>query len=258
MDLGLTDSVAFVAGSSRGIGEGIARSFLGEGARTVITGRDAASLEHTKTAMAREFGADKLLAIQGDLGEIDTVRSALETTIAHFGTLDCVVINVGSGKSIPGWDVPEQEWHSVFERNLWTSIRIAQESLRLMIPQKRGSIVFISSIAGIAHHGAPLAYSAAKAALTNYAANLATLAAPHGIRVNCVAPGNIVFPGGSWEKRMEERGPEMREFIAREVPQNRLGTPQEIGDVVTFLSSPRASFVTGACWIADGGQTRTW
>ncbi len=258
MDLGLTNHVAFIAGSSRGIGAGIAHGFLREGCRAVITGRDAASLTHTHDAMVQQYGAEQLLAIPADLSQPDAIAAALDQTLTHFGRLDCMVINIGSGRSTPGWDVPESAWQEAFEHNLWSSIRIAQEAMRRMVPAKCGSIVFTASIAALTSTTAPLPYSAAKAALVSYAANLATLAAPHGIRVNCVAPGNILFPGGSWEQKLKEHKDTVDAYLQQHVPQNRFGTPEEIANIAVFLASPRASFVTGACWVADGGQARTW
>jgi 3-oxoacyl-[acyl-carrier protein] reductase len=103
---------------------------------------------------------------------------------------------------------------------------------------------------------APLPYSAAKAALINYAKNVSRLVGTNQVRVNCVAPGNILFPGGSWERHIEQRHDEVMNYIRTEVPLGRFGTPEEIADLVVFLSSDRASFITGACVIADGGQTR--
>lgn len=255
MDLGLKGKTAFVAGSSRGIGKAIAAAFLAEGANVTITGRDLAALD---VAQASLDGKERVLAVGGDLSDRDVIAEALGQTVSQFGALDCVVINVGSGSSTPGWDVPEDAWTSAFERNLWASIRLAQEAMRIMTARGSGSIVFTSSIAALTPTSAPLPYSAAKAALTSYASNLATLAAPYGIRVNCVAPGNVLFPGGSWEKHLATREAEVREYIARAVPQNRFGSPEEIANVAVFLSSPAASFVTGACWVADGGQARKW
>jgi 3-oxoacyl-[acyl-carrier protein] reductase len=103
-----------------------------------------------------------------------------------------------------------------------------------------------------------LPYSAAKAAVINYAKNLSVQVAPNGIRVNCVAPGNVLFPGGSWERHLEQRREEVMRFIEQEVPLQRFGQPDEIADLIVFLSSPRAAFITGACVRADGGQTRSW
>jgi len=258
MELGLKNKVALVAGSSRGIGEGIASAFLREGARTVISGRDAGKLEQAKSSLASQWGGDQILAIAGDFAQPDVLARAFQETAARWGGVDCVVVNIGTGKSKPGWDVSREDWNLAFDQNFWPSVRIATEALRLMTSAGHGSILFIASITGLESTAAPLPYSAAKAALVNYSCNLARLAAPHNIRVNCVAPGNVLFPGGSWEKHLETRRQSVLDFIKAEVPQNRFGTVAEIADVVVFLSSERASFVTGACWTADGGQTRTF
>ena len=128
----------------------------------------------------------------------------------------------------------------------------------MMAPAGKGSLVFIASITAVEGTVAPLPYSAAKAALVNYAGNLARVAACDNIRVNCVAPGNVLFEGGSWERHLEQRRDEVLKYIRAEVPQNRFGTVDEIADVAVFLSSDRAGFVTGACWTVDGGQTRSF
>ncbi len=120
-----------------------------------------------------------------------------------------------------------------------------------------GSIVFISSIAGMEAAGAPLPYSAAKAALLNYSKNLARAVADRKIRVNSIAPGNILFPGGSWEKHLAKNPAGVEAFIAKEVPQQRFGTPEEIAALAAFLCSGISAFATGACYVMDGGQTRT-
>jgi 3-oxoacyl-[acyl-carrier protein] reductase len=126
-----------------------------------------------------------------------------------------------------------------------------------MVEQKRGAIVFVNSIVAVESTPAPLAYSSAKAALLNYTKNLARQVAADGIRVNTVAPGNIFFDGGSWDKHLQARRDEVLGYIASEVPMQRFGKPEEIADAVAFLASARASFVTGACLVADGGQTRS-
>jgi 3-oxoacyl-[acyl-carrier protein] reductase len=127
-----------------------------------------------------------------------------------------------------------------------------------MVKRHDGSIVLIGSIAGVESTAAPLPYSAAKAAVSMYAKNLSRLVGPEGVRVNCVAPGNILFPGGSWERHLEARGDEVRAYIDKEVPLKRFGTVEEIANCVAFLASPRSSFVTGACLVADGGQCHSF
>jgi 3-oxoacyl-[acyl-carrier protein] reductase len=115
----------------------------------------------------------------------------------------------------------------------------------------------VASIAGLESMPAPLPYSAAKAALVNYGKNLSRLLASRGVRVNSVAPGNVLFPGGSWERHLADRREEVLRYLQAEVPMQRFGRPEEIADLVVYLSSDRASFITGACVVADGGQTRS-
>jgi 3-oxoacyl-[acyl-carrier protein] reductase len=118
--------------------------------------------------------------------------------------------------------------------------------------------VFIASIVGVESVRAPLAYSAAKTALHAYAKNLARAVASQGVRVNVVAPGNVLFDGGSWAAKLAEDPERVRGYIGAEVPLGRFGNPEEIADLVAFLASSRAAFITGACVVADGGQTRTY
>lgn len=256
MDLGLSGKVAFVAGSSRGIGRAIARAFLAEGSRVVITGRRPEPLTETMVAFEREFSPECVLAIPGDLSQPETITEALASIRARWGSIDCLVANVGSGTAKPGWDLAETDWQAVFEVNFWTSRRLAEAVLPELTQARRGSIIFIASIAGVESVSAPLSYSAAKAALVNYSKDLARQVGPCNVRVNCVAPGNILFPGGSWEKKLAERPEHFRRYIETEVPLQRFGRPEEIADLVVFLSSDRAAFITGACVVADGGQTR--
>jgi 3-oxoacyl-[acyl-carrier protein] reductase len=121
-----------------------------------------------------------------------------------------------------------------------------------------GSVTVISSIAAREAFGAPAAYGAAKAALEAVSKALARTAVREGVRVNVVAPGNILFPGGRWEQRLREDESGVRAMLAAEVPLGRFGRPEEVADAVVFLASERASFITGACLVVDGGQTRSW
>lgn len=256
MDLGLENRVVLVAGSSRGIGKATAYAFLKEGCRTVITGRDEDSLLKTQEEFEIEFGKERVIAFKGDLRDPEVIKDTLKKIYLNWKTLDCIVANIGSGRGKTGWDLSESDWQNFFEINLSSSVRLATLALPEMIQSRRGSIVFIASIVGVESTNAPLPYSAAKAALLNFCKNLSRQTGPFNVRVNCVAPGNILFPGGSWEKHLTARKDEIMQFINSEVPLQRFGQPQEIADLIVFLSSDRASFIHGACVIADGGQTR--
>lgn len=258
MDLGLRDKVVFVAGSSRGIGKAIAQGFASEGAKVVVTGRDKESLQKTLKEFRERYGAQSILGFHGDLGEIETLRNILNQTVSTFGKMDVVVANIGSGRGKPGYDLPDSEWDRFFNVNLMTNIRVVRETVPSLIRNGCGSIVFTASIAGLETLGAPIAYEATKAALIASCKNMSRELAQYKIRVNCVAPGNILFAGSTWDLKLRENEKETMDYITTYVPLKRFGAPEEITNVVLFLASEMASFITGACIVADGGQTRSF
>jgi 3-oxoacyl-[acyl-carrier protein] reductase len=166
------------------------------------------------------------------------------------------VCNIGSGTAKNGVQITAADWEPVFQINLWATVRLVEAFLPAMLDAQDGSITLISSIAGIESLGAPIPYGAAKAALEHYSKDLARRVGRHGVRVNTVAPGNILFPGGTWQHKLDANHAGVTAMIAAEVPLARFGTPEEIGAAVAFLASNRAAFITGACIVADGGQTR--
>jgi len=256
MDLELQGKGVFVAGSSRGIGRSIARAFLAEGAKVVITGRDGAALESARAELVSESDASRVLCIQGDMTDPPQVEEALANASQVFGGLDAIVANVGSGTAKAGWELSRQDWESVLQTNLLGNMTLATAAVPHLITRGGGSLTFISSIAGHEAIGAPISYGAAKAALNSAVKSWSRQVGPQGIRVNVVSPGNVLFPGGSWERKLAERREFFERYIAAEVPLQRFGRPEEIAQAVVFLASARASFITGACLVVDGGQTR--
>ena len=168
--------------------------------------------------------------------------------------LDILVCNVGSGRSVsPGCETTE-EWQRVFAHNLWSTTDTV-EAAREALAFSKGSIVCVSSICGLeVIEGAPVTYSAAKAALHAYVRGIARPLGKQGVRINAVAPGNIVFEGSVWAMKLVEDAVGVQAMLDKNIAIGRLGTPEEVASLVTYLASPRAGFATGAIWTLDGGQ----
>lgn len=256
MDLGLKGKVVFVAGASRGIGRAIAEGFLAEGAKVMLTGRGEASLKEAHDALAGRFGAGRIAARAGDLTRTDDIEACLDEAARRLGPVDIVIANVGLDPTPPGFDLADDVWAAGLAQNLDSAFRLGRAALKRLEGETGGNLVFISSIAGLGALGTPLTYGTAKAAINHLAKELARLVGQSGVRVNVVCPGNILFPGGDWEKRVQEREEAWTRWVRREVPLKRFGRPEEIADAVLFVASARASFMTGAVVPVDGGQTR--
>jgi NAD(P)-dependent dehydrogenase (short-subunit alcohol dehydrogenase family) len=226
---------------------------LQEGAHAALCARDAATLEVARAELASDFPDRSIVACAADLGDPRGVANAVGRTVAELGAIDCAVANAGSGVGSTDVSPPLEEWDRVLGANLHPTVLLCQEAAGAM---SGGALIVVGSIAGLGHVPAPLPYSVAKAGLVRYTQDLARRLAGSGIRVNMVAPGNVLFPGGRWEQKLQEDADAVRNYIRCEVPLGRFATPEEVASAVVFLCSGRSSFSTGACLVVDGGQLR--
>jgi 3-oxoacyl-[acyl-carrier protein] reductase len=256
MELNLKGKTVFISGSGQGIGQGIAGAFLKEGASVFVNDISSERLTETHRKFTKEYG-DSIITVEGDLTKEDDIDSCIKKVLKTCGKIDILISNLGTGKSSPGLAADIETWRKLYEINLFAAVKLVRAVVPVMKKQKNGNIVFTSSIAGLEYFGAPIAYSAAKAGLLVLSKNMAHELAEFNIRVNVVAPGNIKFPGGRWEEIIKENQGVL-ETIKKEVAMKRFGTPEEIANCVVFLASEKASFVTGTCLIADGGQTKSF
>ena len=257
MDLGLTDKVAIVTGSSRGLGLASARALVAEGCRVCICARGEERLAEAAIeveAAARRPGM--VAAVQADVSTSAGVELVIERTVETFGGLDVLVNNVGKAGGGDILETSDAEWQAAFDETLFPAIRASRLAVPHMKARGGGSIVMIASIWG-RESGGRMTYNAVKAAEISLAKAMAQQLAPSNIRVNSVAPGSILFPGGSWHKRQQADPEGMAEFVKRDLPFGRLGRADEVANVVCFLASPKSSWVSGASITVDGCQSRS-
>lgn len=258
MDLGLKDKIALVTGSSRGLGFASAQALVREGCRVCLCARAVDQLTAAADALQAEAGgANRVISVAADLCRSDGVATVVGRTIEAFKGLDILVNNVGRAGGQGVVDTTDDEWQEALDMTLYPAIRATRLGVPHMRARGGGAIVMIASIWG-RESGGRMTYNAVKAAEISLAKSLAQELACDNIRVNSVAPGSISFPGGSWARRQREDPDGMAEFIRLNLPFGRFGRAEEVGSVVAFLASPRASWVSGACVPVDGVQGRAF
>jgi 3-oxoacyl-[acyl-carrier protein] reductase len=253
VDLGLTGRVGLVTGGSRGIGRAIALRLAAEGVKVSICGRTADTLDATRAELdALGIASHGVVADVTSPGEVERF---VDESAAALGGADLLVANVGGTAGQDLLASTPEDWVRTFDLNLFHAVRAIRAAVPHMQRAGGGSIVSIASISGW-KPGPRAQYGAAKAGEIFLAGALAWELGPQRIRVNTVSPGSIMFPGGGWDRFRTERAERFAEFERREFPWGRLGTAEEVADVVVFLLSERAGWINGANIAVDGAQGR--
>lgn len=251
MDLQLKGKVALITGGSRGIGLRTARLFAEEGCHVAICGRDATSLAATAEEL-RQRGV-KVAAIQGDVTVASEAAQIVEQCVAELGGIDILINNVGGSTGGTLMEATDEDWQRTFELNVFQIIRM----IRLCVPHMRerggGAIVNIASISGWEEQLVGTAqYGSSKAAQIFLTERLALELVHDKIRVNTVSPGSIIWEGGSWDRFRQNNPESFANYVSDGFPMGRLGTPEEVADVIVFLASPRANWINGRHVPVDG------
>lgn len=252
MDLGLAGRSAVVTGASRGLGRAITEALAAEGARVTMVARGLETLERTASEIRAAGGT--VHPVAADITSADDCRRVIAEAVAAHGGIDVLVNNAGGGG--PADLDTEARWRMAYELNVMSALRLMELAKPHLQASGQGAVINISSIFG-REVGGPPHYNANKAAQIGMTKAFALDWAKEGIRVNSLAPGSIAFEGGSWGRRIQEQPEAMAQFVAQNIAWGRFGRPEEIGAVVAFLASPRASWVVGATLNVDGGQSRS-
>ena len=251
MQLDLADKVVLVTGSSKGIGWDIAKTLHAEGCIVALNARNSLGLTEAVAKLAGSTG------IVGDVSLPNEARKIVDEVLKTFGRLDILICNVGSGQSVAPGNETANEWQRIFALNLWSTTNMV-EAAHHALTSSKGTIVCISSICGIeVIPGTPVTYSAAKAALNAYIRGIARPLGKKGVRINAVAPGNILFEGSVWSRKLEIDSSAVQRMLEKDVSLGDLGTPSDVSNLVVYLASPISSFLTGSILTIDGGQVRS-
>lgn len=260
MELDLKNKIALVTGGSHGIGRSIALSLASEGVNVTICARNKKRIKEVVSEI-KSFGVDAM-GISADVLRIKDIDKVIKRVLDEWKTVHILVNNVGGGGR---WgdeiveETDERVWRDVYEKNAISAVKFTMKVIPFMKKQKWGRVVTISSIHGVVGGGRPW-FSMAKSAQISLMKSLAGdfRLARANITFNAVAPGPIMIPNTGWEEEMKKNPRAFKNFVDRKFPLGRLGTPEEVADVVTFLCSEKASLVNGATIVVDGGESQNF
>tara|TARA_B100001063_G_C16673980_1_gene507980 strand:+ start:138 stop:896 length:759 start_codon:yes stop_codon:yes gene_type:complete len=250
MDLKLKNKNVLITGSSQGIGLEIAKYFIKENCKVVINSRKLSDLIKIKKKLKN------ISFFSGDVTNKKIAKKISHQFKKKVGNIDILVCNVGSGKVNKKLNQLDGDWEETFKKNFFSATNMI-ESFRNSLIKTKGCIICISSICGIEQiPGAPFSYSIAKNSLNTYIKHLSKLFGKHGVRINGVAPGNIIHKNSVWEKKIKENPKKIKDFLKNEVALKKFGKPSDVASLTVFLSSEVSNFITGSVVVIDGGQLR--
>jgi 3-oxoacyl-[acyl-carrier protein] reductase len=254
MDLGLKGKVVMLTGASRGLGRAMASALGAEGVNLSICARGGDAL--TAAAADLKAAGASVLAQAADVNDAAAMEAWISATVKEFGGVDILVNNAGGAKVGTLKQLDDDAWRQAFDLNFFSTVRLSRMCAAEMVKRGGGSIINVSSIYG-REAGGPISYNSSKAAMISFTKGLARELAPMGVRVNSIAPGSIIYPGGGWEGLFKANPDFEKDFVSHEFPAGRLGRPEEVAYAVVMLASPKASWITGACVPVDGAQGRS-
>jgi 3-oxoacyl-[acyl-carrier protein] reductase len=250
MDLQLQGKNVLITGGSKGIGKSIAELFVMEGANVAITARGMEDLEKAKASLG-----GNVLVYPADITNADEREKLIRTFVEEKGRLDVLVNNAGGSNGGKATDTEMDLFYQAMELNYFSAVHLSKLAVEHMRESGSGSIINITSVYG-RESGGKVTYNNAKSALISFTKSLADEVISYGIRVNSIAPGSILHETGNWIKRLKADPEGINEFVQREIPAGRFGTPEEIANVAAFLASEKSSWIVGASINVDGGQSK--
>jgi 3-oxoacyl-[acyl-carrier protein] reductase len=243
-----------LTGASRGLGRAMASALAAEGVKLSLCARGTDAL-NSFAAELKGHGHE-VIAHPGDVADSAAMEAWRDATVKAFDGIDILINNAGGARLGALAELDDAGWQAAFELNFFSAVRLARFCAPAIAHRGGGAIINISSIYG-REAGGPLSYNTSKAAMISFTKGLARELAPKGIRVNTIAPGSIIYPGGTWEGLFKDNPDFEKDFVSHEFPAGRLGRPDEVAYAVVMLASPHASWITGTCIPVDGAQGRS-